>query len=147
MSQFRTADENTECLTLLNTHMGRHILVGRLSGIWTQSGIVTDSKCATAYRHFGEAAIPEGNAGRAPSLHQFIPRHSPYNRGKITNIRNCDTQPYINIAHWGSRSIRKENLRKNGDWIAGWLKGNRTLLERSGINRQYKTDGIEEREE
>jgi hypothetical protein len=27
--------------------MGGHTLVGRLSGIWTQSGIVTASKCAT----------------------------------------------------------------------------------------------------
>ena len=43
--------------------MGGHTLVGRLSGIWTQSGIVTASKCTTVYRHFGEAAVPEGKCG------------------------------------------------------------------------------------
>jgi hypothetical protein len=39
----------------------------------------------------------------------------------------------------GSRPIRKESLRKNGNWIAGWLKGNRTLVERSGTKKQYQT--------
>ena len=43
-----------------------HTLVGRLSGIWTQSGIVTASKCTTVYRHFGEAAVPEGKCGPCP---------------------------------------------------------------------------------
>ena len=47
-------------------YMGGHTLVGRLSGIWTQSGIVAASKCATAYRHFGEAAAPAGACRPCP---------------------------------------------------------------------------------
>jgi hypothetical protein len=43
-----------------------HTLVGKLFGICTQSGIVTASNCATVYRHFGEAAVPEGECGPCP---------------------------------------------------------------------------------
>jgi hypothetical protein len=43
--------------------VGGHTLVGRLSGIWTQSGRVTASKCVTVYKHFGEATVPEGECG------------------------------------------------------------------------------------
>jgi hypothetical protein len=48
--------------------MGGHTLVGRLSGISTQSGIATASKCATVYRHFGEAAVPAGECGPCPDF-------------------------------------------------------------------------------
>jgi hypothetical protein len=53
-------------LSLLNTNVGWHTLVGRLSGSSTQSGIVTASNSATVYRHFGEAAVPEGECGPCP---------------------------------------------------------------------------------
>ena len=46
--------------------MGGHTLVGRLSGVRTQSGIVTASKGVTVYRHFGEAAVPAGECGPCP---------------------------------------------------------------------------------
>jgi hypothetical protein len=46
--------------------MGGHTLVGRLSGVRTQSGIVTASKCVTVYKHFGEAAVPAGECGPCP---------------------------------------------------------------------------------
>jgi hypothetical protein len=46
--------------------MGGHTLVGWLSGIRTQSGIVTASKCATVYRHLREAAVPAGECGPCP---------------------------------------------------------------------------------
>jgi hypothetical protein len=46
--------------------MGEHTLVGSLSGISIQSGIVTASKGATMYRHFGEAAVPERECGPCP---------------------------------------------------------------------------------
>jgi hypothetical protein len=35
-------------------------------------------------RRFGEASTPEGDAGRAPSLHLFMPWHLSYNLGIIT---------------------------------------------------------------
>jgi hypothetical protein len=42
--------------------MWGHTLVGRLSGIWTQSGIVAASN-ARLCTHFGEAAVPAGECG------------------------------------------------------------------------------------
>ena len=69
-------------LFIKHINVGGHALVGRLSGIWTQRGIVSASKCATVYRHFGEAAVPAGECGPCPVLRQVIPRHSPYNWGK-----------------------------------------------------------------
>jgi hypothetical protein len=46
--------------------MGGHTLVGRLSRIWIQRGIVTATKCATVYRHFSEATVPERECGPRP---------------------------------------------------------------------------------
>jgi hypothetical protein len=53
-------------LFIKHINVGGHTLVGRLSGIWTQSGRVTASNSATVYRHFGEAAVSAGECGPCP---------------------------------------------------------------------------------
>jgi hypothetical protein len=53
-------------LFIKHINVGGHTLVGRLSGIRTQSGRVTASNSATVYRHFGEAAVPAGECGPCP---------------------------------------------------------------------------------
>jgi hypothetical protein len=68
--------------------MGGHSLVGRLSGIRTQSGIVSASKCVIVYRNFGAAAVPEGECGPCPIFASiYIPAFALQlrkNHGKIS---------------------------------------------------------------
>jgi hypothetical protein len=55
-------------LFMKHTYVGGHTLVGRFSGIWTQSGIVLAFKSVTVYTHFGEAAVPEGECQPCPDF-------------------------------------------------------------------------------
>jgi hypothetical protein len=57
-------------LFIKHTYVGEHTLVGRFSGILTQSGIVAAFKSVTVFRHFGEAAVPEGGVHLLVSIHQ-----------------------------------------------------------------------------
>jgi hypothetical protein len=58
MSQFRIADgDAVGYLFIKHLNVRWHTLVGRLSGIRTQSARVTASNSATVYRHFGQAAV------------------------------------------------------------------------------------------
>jgi hypothetical protein len=82
--------------------MGGHTLVGMLSGIWTQSGIVAASKCATVCRQFREAAVPAGECGPCPVFASyFIPRHSPYKWGKS---RKNLSQGSRKVPNWAALS-------------------------------------------
>jgi hypothetical protein len=56
---------------IYHKYMGGHTLVGRLSGIWTQTGIVTASNARLYTGTFVRPPCLQGNAGRAPSLHKY----------------------------------------------------------------------------
>jgi hypothetical protein len=68
--------------------MGGHTLVGILSGISTQSGIVAASKCATVHRHFGEAAVPAGESGPCPDF------ASSYTPAFALELRKITVKPH-----------------------------------------------------
>jgi hypothetical protein len=79
-------------LFIKHINVGGHTLVGRFSGIWTQSGIVIAFKCATVYRHFGEAAVPEGECGPCPVF------ASVYTPAFALQLRKITVKPQVGIA-------------------------------------------------